>query len=356
MFKKSYPKHIYIPLIIGSLSEKSFDEILKEKSEINEFVKEIINTSPIGLYFKYLKYTKESISNTDNFDKCYLCFLMRKNKEFMKNFIFRKNYNFKYKMNLKKWKEVIKDAENLKMQKLLIGGGGEPFLEFNKLLKIFEFSSGRFGDIMITTNGFFANNEYEAINILKKFKKISQFTIAVSYDYHPFYKFHQSFVPEKNIINIMKAAKKLKINIAVNSLILKDSDIKYIYTHLRNLTKINSKLTVMKRKNLIKEDIIGAFKLTNEYIRVMLEKSNPPIRYEHFVGFLRINSRVQKRISNEDLIKLKPFGNEHFLSAYMHLRDIGLRTFQHIFNLECNKMSLILSNGIVINCGGCHSF
>ena len=340
IFRKSHPIHTYLPLILGSLNEEGFEGIVKENWKENEFLKEILTTSPVKLYFKYLNFNKKSLSDTDNFDKCYLCFLMRKNRKFMENFTFRRKYNFKYKMDLEKWKEVIRDAENLKLQRINIGGGGEPFLEFDKLLKVFEFSSGRFDNIVVTTNGFFANNEYKVTNILKKFKRFDQFfTIGISYDYHPVYKFHQSFIPEKNIINIIKAANKLKIKIFINSIITEKSDINSIHNHLENLTKLNVKLLVTKRENLI-EDILGVFKLIFE--REMTLADERPV---HFISFLKVNPRVEKRINNRDLIKLKPFNNKYLLEGYMHLRDIGLRAYK-----QCYRMPLILSNGIVISC------
>jgi hypothetical protein len=93
--------------------------------------------------------------------------------------------------------------------------GGEPFLDFNYLLRILEGVSGTgysgFG--FVETNAFWAINDKICEDRLLKIKALGTQRVCISSDI-----FHQEFVPKENVLRLVDAAHKI---IGLESVILR---------------------------------------------------------------------------------------------------------------------------------------
>jgi len=82
--------------------------------------------------------------------------------------------------------------------------GGEPFLLYEDLLDLVEFSNGLGFAPTAVTNGFWARDYEETYNKLASLRKSGLTHLNVSYD-----RYHAKYVPIKNINNIAKACNAL---------------------------------------------------------------------------------------------------------------------------------------------------
>lgn len=98
--------------------------------------------------------------------------------------------------------------------------GGEPFLEYNLLLELTEYATEKGFNVNLITNCFWANTKEIAIERLAALKKKGLKRMNVSFD-----EFHNEYVSEKNVINVVEACKKLSIPVVVGMIKKRDTNI-----------------------------------------------------------------------------------------------------------------------------------
>lgn len=331
IYNKGYPKKIF-PLVLGSIFEDDIEEIFRDKWKENEYLKLIIKTSPFCLFSKYLKEMDWHLSKVKSWNMCYLCYLMRNDEKFISNFDFKRNYKIG-NVKLEKWKEIITKASELGVENLIFSEGGEPFLEFDKLVKLMCFAKENFKNIIVFTNAFFAVDEKSTLRKLKILKESGLTNLNISYDYDKKYKFHQSFIPERNIAVISKVAEKLNIKTSYSSVMVKNTNWK---ERTKKLEKLIGKRLKIKRSatNILAE--------TKQLFEKMIK-----IEPENVLGlkYVEVNPRVEKRIFEKDIPYYKPFKNESLLTLYFLIKKISTR-----YSKRCTEAPIILENGLVLTC------
>lgn len=98
--------------------------------------------------------------------------------------------------------------------------GGEPFLEYNLLLELIEYATEKGFNANLITNGFWANTKEIAIERLTALKKKGLKRMNVSFD-----EFHNEYINEKNVVNVVEACKKLSIPVVIGMIKKKDTNI-----------------------------------------------------------------------------------------------------------------------------------
>lgn len=98
--------------------------------------------------------------------------------------------------------------------------GGEPFLYYNRLKKYIKICSENNKNTTVITNGFWANDFLDVLNILTELKICGLKRIGVSFD-----EFHNEYISCENIKNILIVAKRLNLYPSVQSVVLKNSKI-----------------------------------------------------------------------------------------------------------------------------------
>ena len=96
--------------------------------------------------------------------------------------------------------------------------GGEPFLHYSLLKELVSVASSIGKSTSVMTNGYWAENYSETVEILFTLKNAGLNVCGVSFD-----EFHADFIHKKNILNIIRAVKKVNMNIVIQSVILQDS-------------------------------------------------------------------------------------------------------------------------------------
>ncbi len=118
---------------------------------------------------------------------------------------------------------VLNEIEKIPEISRISFAGGEPFLYTEILEKSVKEATDRKLNTTIVTSAFWATRPNKAIEVLKPIVNAGLQQLNVSYDDE-----HAKFVPEKNILNVCRAAKALNIVIALkiavekNSIITKD--------------------------------------------------------------------------------------------------------------------------------------
>lgn len=327
-FKKDYPKHQFFPLVMGSLKENTLKEIVNKKWKENEFLKVLFKSSSFGIYEKYLK---EKVK-LKSYGMCDICFVIRNNLNFIKNFNCRQDYEMDKRIDIGMRKEAIEDAKSLGIKNIIFADEGEPFLKFNEMLELSDLVHKQSQDMIIFTNAYFANDKQSTLQKMKQLKNNGLAKLFLSWDSDPKYKFHQSFIPEKNVILLYKIAKKLKIQTTFISLMTK-------YTKIIDLQEKLESLTGDKIKLIVEP--------TNVYGEI----KNMILRHLHSedkslnARYITTNPRVEKIFDQKDLMYFKPVNNKKLSSIYFRVKDIKYRLFRN-----CGKVLMLLNNGLVLCC------
>ena len=127
-------------------------------------------------------------------------------------------------------KNLITQAANIEMIKLIGFTGGEPFLEYDKLVRLVDFTSSIGMMASVITNGFWAESFGEAVKKLERLSNLNN--LAVSTD-----RFHQKFIPVHKVKNVIKACHELSILCYVRISYLNDpaAEIQLINNQLKDV-------------------------------------------------------------------------------------------------------------------------
>jgi MoaA/NifB/PqqE/SkfB family radical SAM enzyme len=109
------------------------------------------------------------------------------------------------KLDLEEAKRFILDAKKYGIN-FIAYTGGEVTLFKEELFKLFEFAKKNKIKNILVSNAIWATNEKKAEDFVKELKKRGVVEIQVSTDM-----FHTKFIPFNNVVNAIKAIKKLKI-------------------------------------------------------------------------------------------------------------------------------------------------
>ncbi|WP_027398976.1 radical SAM/SPASM domain-containing protein [Anaerovorax odorimutans] len=120
------------------------------------------------------------------------------------------------KMDYEMVSDCIKQAAKTKAFEEISFTGGEALLYKDEVEDLIELSSRYHFKTLLTTNAFWAESIDSAYEMLYELKKKGLSILSVSAD-----EFHQSFIPNKYIENLIKANDKIKIPIFFQSLITK---------------------------------------------------------------------------------------------------------------------------------------
>ena len=115
-------------------------------------------------------------------------------------------------MSLKDIKQYVDQAREVVSVEQISLTGGEPFIDFEKLLKAVAYISTCGFEPKVITNCFWATNYEKSEYILNKLVKNGLKSFRVSTD-----EFHEEFVPLENVCNALKAAKNLGLDINIGS-------------------------------------------------------------------------------------------------------------------------------------------
>ena len=330
-FQKNYPKDIFYSLVYGSLKENSFREIIENEWKKNDFLVMIQKNNMARLCAENLKVNKNNLFELWNFCTCNLCYNLRKDENFTKKFNFRRKYKTG-KLSLDDLKKIISEASELGIKNLDFADEGEPFLEYEKLKELIKFSNGKFKRIGISTNAFFADEMKKALRMLKPLKENGLDIIWISWEPPEKYKAHQHFTPEKNIINIIKAARTINLKIGINSTLTKFPGDEYF----KRIEKIE-KSTGMK----FRHRFMPLNPLTFIYNSIIKLSGN-----DIYISFIRSNPKVEEVFKDGDLKIYEPLFGIHLKKLYFKLLSI-LKN-----NNDCTMSHLLVTvDGLVVACG-----
>ena len=186
---------------------------------------------------------------------------------------------------------------------LMISGGGEPFLKIEYIFNLIEKTNVK--DIVIVSNGFWANNYDRALNILNKLYKIQKehkkkITIRISID-----KWHSENLGVnhiKNIIDIVsKSFKDNKLKLKIHTIadddtifnILKKTNYKYNMKYQEEYSSDNSILNKSNRHRIFLQFFNG-YELEIEFAKLF----TPNLEVD-------LNNDIEKQMNIfiEDLVK-----------------------------------------------------
>jgi molybdenum cofactor biosynthesis enzyme MoaA len=317
---------------MGSIWEGRLKEILDCNWKDNEFLNALNKSSVYSLYLDYIRSVGKNFQEKKDFKPCNMCFDLRKDKNFLKHFRFREKYKMG-KLNFKKYKEIIGDANKIGVKNLIFSDEGEPFLDFKKLVKIVKFSDKKFDNIIIFTNAFFATNEKRTEKILVLLKECGMTHLVVSWENNSKYRFHGSFIPFQKIQTLIKIAKKVGIPVQISYSLLKGS----------NIGELQELITEHGFKVKTSE-----FSIIDEIIRFLELATGTGIKGDRniiWIHPIRLNPRVEAKIDKGDLMDYKPFKSKIMLETYFEFKKNVTKNFR-----ECFTWPLILSNGLVVCC------
>lgn len=324
LFKK-IPKS-YLPLIAGSLKENSFYEILKDKWKENPFLRMINGLS--GPYF-LTRIERDLIDKVKVIDPCELCYEHRKETNF------KNKYDFSGDMSMRDFKNAIDDAEKLRFKEMVISGGGEPLIEYNKTLEIIRYANNKFRKVRLLTNAYVFDSLQKSLKIVKELKENGLSRIDVTTEFHPRYKFHQSFINLKKIRNLYLATKKNELALDIRVLITNDP-----YLIKLNLNRLN------KYINLEEFELLSLNYSSLSFFYRLLKKKIFNTKTINF-SFVGRNFISEKNMRFQDFPK-EDFIFKNLRLEYLKFKDIILRPFG-LSSLSCGFPS-IFPNGIVTFC------
>lgn len=101
--------------------------------------------------------------------------------------------------------------------------GGEAFLCFDLLKELAVLAKDTGKECTVLTNAYWANNESSAKLKLKELKNIGLVDVGISYD-----EYHKSYIPIKNVINYIRAAKSVDCMAVIQSIVSSEPDLGWI--------------------------------------------------------------------------------------------------------------------------------
>jgi len=317
LFKK-IPKS-YLPLIMGSLKENSFYEILKNKWKENPFLRMINGIS--GPYF-LARVKREIIDKVKLISPCELCY------EYRKETNFKNKYDFSGEISIEDFKNAMNDAKKLRFKEVVITGGGEPLIEYNKTLEIIRYANNKFKWVRLITNAYIFDSLQKSLRIVKELKESGLDSISVSTEFHPRYKFHQSFIQLEKVRNLYLACKKVGLSLNFATLTTNDS------------SSINLNLSRLGKFINLKE-----FNIATSWLAINRAKFSN--RNFILIGCISRNFISEERIDKEDFLS-KNYISKDLTLYYNKLKNFILRPFgfSHILCFT----PLIYPNGTVTVC------
>lgn len=131
------------------------------------------------------------------------------------------------RLEIEPLKKYILSSKQLSYIKEISFTGGEPFLEYSLLKDLVSFSKNIGKTCTCVTNAFWADNLNDTEECIMELKNSGLVKLTVSYD-----EFHSEFVKPQNIINVMKACKKIGLFLSLS--IIKSSKTHQIIDELDN--------------------------------------------------------------------------------------------------------------------------
>lgn len=125
-------------------------------------------------------------------------------------------------------KRYIKSSKDIKEIKAIGISGGEPFQDYTRLFEIVEYSFECGKNISIITNGGWAQSYSLTKERIICLKKYGVNLITISRD-----EFHEKFVSDNCVINIIKACDEGKIKCAIQSVLVKNGSLEW-FERIRN--------------------------------------------------------------------------------------------------------------------------
>jgi len=142
----------------------------------------------------------------------------------------------KLKLNLEKSLSLLDSFPKFKIKHLGISGG-EPLLYLNEVLQIIFKAKKQGLKVTLLSNGFWGSSIEKAEEIVSKLKKAGVTLLRISSD-----DFHQKFIPQQNIFNILDASRKQNLCVSLSFAFLNDySQLGFVAKYRDYFNKINSK-------------------------------------------------------------------------------------------------------------------
>lgn len=130
---------------------------------------------------------------------------------------FLSNPNCAEVLSVERIKSYIDESERIDEIKTIAFTGGEPFMEYDKLLDLVSYATSKGKRVTCVTNGFWANN-YEITYVkLKKLVDVGLKHLSVSYD-----NYHARYVKLGNVKNVLSVATALNLPHTVAMVKIKD--------------------------------------------------------------------------------------------------------------------------------------
>ncbi|MCL2840759.1 MAG: radical SAM protein [Defluviitaleaceae bacterium] len=254
----------------------------------------------------------------------------------------------------KKISEYIKSAKDTPI-KYIGFSGGEAFLHFDLLKDLISLSSALGKSSTVMTNGFWASDYSKTENYLSELKKAGLNSCGLSYD-----EFHAKYVHEENIKNIIRAAKKIKLHVTIQSVILKDSNIGEWINKIGNVLNGISVLFTNCHPVGRAAKNIGA----DRYIRALSSRGLLCVKNGIFsVGHTGVIRPCCFPEISETELEAGNIGNQNVLQTlktlknnpYLYLlRNYGFDYFINI--VEKNALDITIPEQVVSNCELCALF
>ncbi|MFN8254281.1 MAG: radical SAM protein [Bacteroidales bacterium] len=235
-------------------------------------------------------------------------------------------------INLATLKKRISKIKELGNYKYLVITGGEPFFEFDKLLKVVNFSDNYNLKTSVVTSAYWARSKKQANEIVSLLSNEGLKGIALSVDY-----FHQEKIDIKNIVNVLEACKLFNLPCTIiftqtgkpeKDLEVSEKLLKTVPLTLKNSLKISVGSILNSGRAYLNH--LGPFYSEN--------KSNEPLKCISMGKIIRSDGRIALccgaslpldspliagDIDNEDAGELKTSLTDNFLIPFIEI--FGLR-------------------------------
>lgn len=136
---------------------------------------------------------------------------------------FESNPSCKEKLEVERIKSYIDEASEINEIEKVSFTGGEPFMEYDLLVYLIDYSSRRGLRATTITNGYWATSYEKAYKMLKKLKDVGLKHLSISHD-----SYHQEYIKTEFIRNLLKATTALKIQTTMAMVKIKDEKVGHI--------------------------------------------------------------------------------------------------------------------------------
>ncbi len=113
-------------------------------------------------------------------------------------------------------KKFISSCADVPEIKFIAFTGGEPFLDYELLLRLVKFSSSIVKKSTVITNCFWAKDLHIAYERLAELKQAGVVRVNLSYD-----RYHSKFIPSANVRNVIEACNGLSLPVQIGLVCLK---------------------------------------------------------------------------------------------------------------------------------------